>query len=272
MACLCRRTGLLPTFAAREGLLFSVFLGDPWNTSRPYEGAAAFWFGSPLKDSPQVRLLFAFWNRSRQGEVYALYVSNGMDGLDVTAPLAAYRHSDVYPFTRERLILIQHGSYLITDTRSQPYINRGEAVLIEASRMPKYFSSAGTSTDIRARLMGVHARSLADSITSFNAVHCNVSRAETGWFNDRSFMFGDLCLEAGLEPTPHLMPLPYSGYALEEWCATRKFGPNYVKFRTPLTNICITTFVCNETEVKVVDPNKLEIIEAIGCRIREVCI
>ena len=56
-----------------------------------------FWFGSPYKDSPEVRLLFAFWNRARRGEVDALYVSNGMAGReDVTAPLAVYRHSEVY--------------------------------------------------------------------------------------------------------------------------------------------------------------------------------
>ena len=120
------------------------------------------------------------------------------------------------------------------------------------------------------RLMSVHARTLADSVT--NAVHGNVSRTETGWFNDRSFMLGDLGLEAGLEPEPPIMSLLYSGYALEEWCAARKFGSNYVKFRTPLTNIRITTFVCNETEVKVIDPNKLVVIEAVGCRVREVCI
>ena len=34
----------------------------------------------------------------------------------------------------------------------------------------------------------------------------------------------------------------------------------------------ITTFVCSEAEVKVIDPNKLEVIEAVGCRIREACI
>jgi hypothetical protein len=45
-----------------------------------------------------------------------------------------------------------------------------------------------------------------------------------------------------------------------------------VKLRTPLSNIRITTFVCNETEVKIIDPNKLEVIEAVGCKIREVCI
>ena len=52
----------------------------------------------------------------------------------------------------------------------------------------------------------------------------------------------------------------------------KKFGPNYVKLRTPLSNIRITTFVCGETEVKVIDPNKLEVIDAVGCSVREVSI
>jgi hypothetical protein len=51
--------------------------------------------------------------------------------------------------------------------------------------------------------------------------------------------------------------------------ACRSFGFNYAKFRTPLTNIRITAFVCNETEVKVVDPNNLEVIDAVGCTIRD---
>ena len=75
-----------------------------------------------------------------------------------------------------------------------------------------------------------------------------------------------------IEPSPPIKSLLYSGYALEEWRAARKFGSNYVKFRAPLTNIRITTFVCNETEVKIIDPNKMEVIEAVGCGVREVCI
>lgn len=55
-------------------------------------------------------------------------------------------------------------------------------------------------------------------------------------------------------------------------CAARKFGPNYVRLRTPLSNVRITTFVCGENEVKVIDPNKLEVIEAVGCGVREMCI
>ncbi len=231
-----------------------------------------FWFGAPFKDSPEVRQLFAFWNRARRGELHTLYVSNGMAGLeDVTAPLAVYRHSDVYSLTRERLIFMQHASYLISDVESQPHIDRGEAVLYRGLQKAEMFLLRRLATeDLRARWMSVYARTLADSVTSFNAVHCNVSRTQTGWFNDRTSMLRDLCRAAGLEPNTAIESLLYSGFTLEEWCASGKFGPNYVKLRTPLSNIRITTFVCGEAEVKVIDPNKLEVVEAVGCRVHEV--
>src|SRR5215471_15593813 len=107
---------------------------------------------------------------------------------DISAPLAVYRHSEVWPSTSERLILIQHGSYLIADVKSQPYIDRGEALLYRGIQNAEVFLFRRLATpDVRSRLMSIHARTLADSVTSFNAVHCNVSRAQTGSFNDRSF-------------------------------------------------------------------------------------
>ncbi len=141
-----------------------------------------FWFGSPFKNSPDVRLLFTFWSRARHGEADTLYVSNGRVGLeDVTAPLAVYRHPDVYPFTTKRLVFMQHGSYLMADMESQPHIDRGDAVLYRGLQKAEKFSLRRlTTTDIRMRLMSVHARTLSSSVTSFNAIHCNVSRTETG--------------------------------------------------------------------------------------------
>lgn len=102
-----------------------------------------FWFGGSSKDCPEVRLLFTFWNRARHGEFDALYVSNGMATESVTALMAVYRHPDPSPSARERLIFIQHGSYLIADIKSQPYIDRGEAVSIEVFTMPGCFPSTG---------------------------------------------------------------------------------------------------------------------------------
>jgi hypothetical protein len=58
------------------------------------------------------------------------------------------------------------------------------------------------------------------------------------------------------------------GYTLDPRIAARKFGPNYVMLKTSLDNICITTFVANESEVKIVDPTRIASIEARGCAVK----
>ena len=192
---------------------------------------------------------------------------------DVTAPLAVYRHSDVYPCARERLILMQHGSYLIADMESQPHIDRGEGRSLSRLQA-KVFLLRRLIT--RGCPPPVDERFTPEPwpIRSRHSTPCiAMCRAPK---RDGS-MTGPSCsaTSAGRKASIRNVrsrSLLYSGYALEEWCAARKFGPNYVKLRTPLSNIRITTFVCSETEVKVIDPNKLEVIEAVGCRVREVCI
>jgi hypothetical protein len=89
-----------------------------------------FWFGSPWKKSTEVRLLFDFWNRARDGVVDQLFLANGraVSG-DVKAPLAVYRHPGLRLSMGESLIAMQHGSYLIAALESQPFIDRGEAIL-----------------------------------------------------------------------------------------------------------------------------------------------
>lgn len=153
----------------------------------------------------------------------------------MTAPMAVYRQPGIYPSMPDSLIFVQHGSYLIVDMESQPYIDRGDIVLYRGVQNARVFTLHRLTTkDNRLRLMNVYARSLADSVTSFNAVHCNVSRSETGYFNDRTFLLGELCVAAGLDPVPPIHSLLYSGYSLEEWSGASKFGSNSVKFRTAL--------------------------------------
>ena len=234
-----------------------------------------YWFGDPLKDHPKVRSLFRFWTEARRGKCHPLFVSHGIAlAGEVTAPIASYHHTDIYPsgHVSERLVLMQHGSYHIGEIESQPRFEQGDAALYRGvGTAETYLLHRLTTAEARRRVMNVHARSLTDSVVSFNTAHCNLMRCETGYLKDGSFLFDGLCHEAGLDPkAPSIRSVIYSGYALEEWCASAKFGPNYVKFRTPLTNIRITTFVAGETEVKVIDPNKLEVVEAVGCRVREV--
>lgn len=47
-------------------------------------------------------------------------------------------------------------------------------------------------------------------MTSFQAVHCKVSRSETEWLDDRSFVLTKLCRESRLNPAPPIAPLIYS--------------------------------------------------------------
>jgi hypothetical protein len=84
-------------------------------------------------------------------------------------------------------------------------------------------------------------------------------------------MLGDLCWEAGIEPKPKIQSLLYSGFTLEEWCATGKFGPSYVELRATFEH-SHQDFRVWRGRVKVIDPNKLEVVEAVGCRVHEVCI
>jgi hypothetical protein len=232
------------------------------------------WFGEPDKEHPNVRRLFRFWNQARRGVCDPLFVANGSVAVPdaVRAPIAVYRHTDSYPSGQNdtRLILMQHGSYHIGAV-DQPGIASGEVTLYRGIQTAETFLVRRLrSAESHKRVLDVHARSLTDSVISFNAAHCNLMRTETGYLNDNSFLFDGLCREVGLDPKDRdIRSVLYSGYAIEEWCASSKFGPNYVKFRTPLTNVRITTFVAGETEVKVIDPNKLEVVEAVGCNVRE---
>jgi hypothetical protein len=81
----------------------------------------------------------------------------------------------------------------------------------------------------------------------------------------------DLAAEAGLAIhlpgfARKLWAATHQSYSLVRWVAKGKFGPHYVVFKTPLSNIRITTFFAGEAEARVIDPSVLNLIEAIGCR------
>jgi hypothetical protein len=52
--------------------------------------------------------------------------------------------------------------------------------------------------------------------------------------------------------------------------AELKFGPHYVAFRTPLSNIRITTFFAGEAEARIVDPTSMAPVDAVGCSVEMV--
>jgi hypothetical protein len=63
----------------------------------------------------------------------------------------------------------------------------------------------------------------------------------------------------------------YADFLFDFWgnaMALRKSGPHYVALTTSLNNIRITTFIARESEVKIVDPSRIYLTDAHGCKVK----
>ncbi len=237
------------------------------------------YFGSRLKNS--ARFLFDFWGNTRKGNGVALqqYSQLGVfSDIEVKAPIAAYYHVRK-PYDTAGSVLIQHGSYQWISDQDQPNIDRGQALLYRgiaentAFRClqfePEHLSPA--NHDIWRNYLGVQATMLSDSVLSFNTIHDRVNRCETGGLRHATWLGDEVATTAGLD-------IKSAGFANELWCAaqqsysldpvmgTQKFGPHYIVLKTPLSNLRITTFFAGESEVKIVDPRRISVMETVGCK------
>jgi hypothetical protein len=113
---------------------------------------------------------------------------------------------------------------------------------------------------------------LSRSDLSFNSIHDRAKRAETSHIRDDTWMTDALAAERGLDIehdpwTRALWDAAHQSFALRRWVSENKFEPHRVVCRTPLTNIRITTFFAGEYEVRVLDPCRVELLAAIGCKV-----
>jgi hypothetical protein len=235
------------------------------------------YFGAGFKD--HVRDVLAFWALARQGNVNRVGFCMGSIGADtVTAPLAVYRM--VSPWRDEVYVFIQHGSYQIVSVAHQPRLESGDVLLYRGLQDAPVFRRRGVGTldavkrTIWQRYVATQAHVLSDSMRSFNSVHDRAKRAETCHLRDGSWLTNDIARQHWLEIadggfTEAQWTDVHQSFALERWVAQNKFGPNYVVCRMPLGNIRITTCFAGEREVRVVDPNQVEVVDANGCRVEE---
>lgn len=54
-------------------------------------------------------------------------------------------------------------------------------------------------------------------------------------------------------------------YTLDKIIAEKKFGPAYVVFKTPITNIRICTYFAGESEVKILSLDNLIPVQSYKC-------
>lgn len=238
------------------------------------------YFGSPLKSD--ARFLFDFWGNTRNGNGAAQqqYSQLGVfSDIEVKEPIAAYRHVKKL-YDTAGAVLIQHGSYQWISVQDQPHFERGQALLYRGIAETNAFrwlqfrpeELSAVNRGIWRKYLGLQAAMLSDSVLSFNTVHDRINRCETGGLRHATCLGDAMAIAAGLD-------IKSTGFANELWCAaqqsysldlimgTRKFGPHYVVLKTPLSNLRITTFFAGESEVKLVDPSRVSVVETVGCQI-----
>jgi hypothetical protein len=241
------------------------------------------YFGSPLKSD--ARFLFDFWGnvRNANGAASQQYSQYGVfSDNEVKAPMAAYRHIKKL-YDTAGSVLIQHGSYQWISEQDQPHIERGQALLYRGIAETKAFRClqfrpeelSAVNRDIWRKYLGVQAAMLSDSVLSFNTAHDRVNRSETGGLRHATWLGDQMATAAGLDIKStgfanQLWFAAQQSYSLDPAMGTRKFGPHYVVLKTPLSNLRITTFFAGESEVKLVDPSRVSVVETIGCQVESV--
>ena len=123
------------------------------------------------------------------------------------------------------------------------------------------------------RYLALQAQMLSDSVRSFNTIHDRVKRCETAGLLDGTWLADTLARRAGLEIdapgfTRDLWASAQQSYSLDPEIGRGKFGPHYVRVRTALNNIRITTFFAGESEVRIVDPSRILDVQTFGCEVQ----
>lgn len=196
------------------------------------------------------------------------------------APIAVYRHET--RLRENHYLIIQHGSYQCVPLEDQPDIEAGYVLLHRGIGGAKVFHfpvrhRGGSDQRFEPeweKYAKLQFEILSRSDVSFNSIHDRAKRSETEHIYDRTWITDELAAQRGLnikhEPwTRALWDAAHQSFALRSWVSEHKFGPNRVVCRTPLTNIRITTFFAGEHEVRIIDPDRVAFVAAIGCSVKQ---
>lgn len=235
------------------------------------------YFGAGSKDAAAE--VFDFWKDARAGRHVKVHVMEGRLSADkVATPIAVYLRRTPNHWRGISYLLIQHGSYLFVSRKAQPEMEQGMVYLYrgiqkaDVFHYPTFDPNAlrdREGDDWRAYLT-MQSGLLSDSALSFISMHERICRCETGGLNSSSNVNGNAAVSAGfnsgVRDFGHVLWMAHHQcFSLERFIAERKFGPNFVVLKTPLTNLRITTFFAGEAEAKVVDPTQVRFVEAVGC-------
>lgn len=235
------------------------------------------YFGAYPRD--QAEDIFAFWQNARRGNVDRVVLHDGrLANGSVEAPIAVYRHDIL---GKEHYLFIQHGSYQSVPVEEQPELAAGDVLLHRGIGNAKVFDfparrQDGGALEVRLeweKYLELQYEILSHSDLSFNSIHDRAKRSETCHLHDGTWITDDLAAQRGLDIehegwTRALWVAAHQSFALRSWVSQNKFGPNRVVCKTRLSNIRITTFFAGEHEVRIVDPDRVDVVAVVGCRVK----
>lgn len=224
--------------------------------------------------------VFAFWKDAKRGRHVKVHVTDGSITPDhVATPMAVYLHREPNYWRGVSYLLIQHGSYLFVSRKSQPEMEKGTIYLYRGIQKAASFhyptldfnGLRETERAIWRAYVTMQSLLLSDSALSFVAMHERIHRCETAGLNNSSGISLEAATRAHFNCYDHgfghvLWTTHHQSFSLERFIAERKFGPNFLVLKTPLSNVRITTFFAGEAEAKLVDPTQVRFVEAVGCK------
>lgn len=218
-----------------------------------------------------------FWRFATERQLRCIAKNDGhLTPTGLSAPIAIYSTDTGGPFDTY-LFVLQHGSYQILEKQQQPFVEDGFFVCYRGVRNDEQFCVPGYQQELLNPAEKEAVRryylktflTMSDSVHSFLCVHAGVCLVRTDHLvNFRSLaMDSDDFFDVG---TQHIFE--FFRWIFNNQCfsfrlntASGKFGPNYFKIKTPIDNVWITSLFAGEAELKLINPNRVEILEANGC-------
>jgi hypothetical protein len=238
-----------------------------------------YYFGAVRRD--EARELFEFWQDARAKRISRVADCPGIAGdKSVNAPSAVYF---IGSSRREpKYLFIQHGSYQFAPLADQPFMKNGDVVLyrgIQKASVHRFLEIhvdglSRHKTDLWKKYIAAQSFILSDSVRSFTSIHDRAKRVETCHIRDDSWISDEIAWQHGLDlendvNAKRLWHTTHRSYSLARHIAEYKFGPNYVLYRTPLSNIRLTTFFAREHEVRIIRPDRVVFLQAFGCNVEQ---
>ena len=227
----------------------SPFLNPPYDDLRPgVMSDAALKFHELYPEifrTSRTGFMGSKYSGSWEGDYDLIYYSEGHFDPEgrFHAPIAVYRSLDTF----REYILFQQGSYQVLCGDAAEQIENGKLAVHRGIRNATGFITPEIGDERLEGYMKYLAGSFVSPVISLG--YNIVSRGETDYMK--------LALDSPVFDAFHAdhdyHDLEQSFTIDEHYIASRKFGPNYVSFETPLDNLRIITEWTGEEEVYVLD-------------------